>query len=206
MSSHHNFPVSHPNFFFNARFENDSGPWDEWEFKVDYVDENGLLRTATFSVGVLASVSGIPSICVDSCDVPDLTAEEFRAHVRMGSQACGDVPGTTEWATRFITGGETTYFQMACGAVRMESYSKPNADEIDITFKMGNNAPYRTVRFSLNELAREHYTFDPNKQWPILAGSIKAQFPNISHEHNSQLTQQEKDDIIAYVQGLGPMI
>lgn len=201
----HKFPAERPNHFFNARFENDDGAWDEWEFKADYIDENQLTRTATFSVGTPYSTSGIPGICIDACDVPDLSDAEFRAHARMGSWCCGDTPGSTEWSERYIAGGETNNFQMACGTVKMHAYSKVGDAQMDITFKMGNNQPYRTVRFNLDELARSEYQFDPNNQWQIIAGAIKIGLGYV-HKSNGKLTQAEKDDIVAFVQGLSPWI
>ena len=66
--------------------------------------------------------------------------------------------------------------------------------------KGNNHAPY-TFTIGVDELT--NYSFVPSTQLRVIAGAVKAAFPNYVHDFpNDSLSPAQRQDVIDYVTGL----
>lgn len=197
-------PIKRPSgFLSNARFEGDD---DELLFHVDYPDSTGAIRTITFRLHDDGSDKQEMCIVNSNFDLNNIPRDTMVAHIRCCGWISKTLPGSKEWddAIKVSSSGQTKWFQTAVGQVKVTEISIPDDECIHVEFQRGSQEKV-TITIDIDELTAENYSFDPETQLSVIAGSVEKEFPGYHHEGSSNpLNAQERADIINYVNDLQP--
>lgn len=195
----HKFPVKRPGFIEQAQWIGDD---DDLSLQVSYRNEEGNLQSISFETRNADPRPG--EICLPNTnDVLDLgprVRDILVAHVRMACMIAGlAVPGSKEFSDAFVQ-SEANHLQTAIGTVKVTDIVLIDDLCLDMEFKRGGG-PKRVFRIDHDEL--NEYKFVPSTQLLVIPGAIEKEFSGAVHDHpNEVLTQQEKDDIVAYLLSL----
>lgn len=199
----HDFPIKRKGFIEDARFQ---GSADDLSFEVDYRDQQGALRTLTFTVG--HSDDQVAGICLPATyDLVDLPRDLLVAHLRMGTMIPGYIPASKEWKDAFletVSGENAKHLQTPVGTVKVIGVELVDDVCIKIDLQKGNG-PVRQIAVTYDELGKytQQTGFVPSTQLLVVAGSVKKEFPNHIHDYpNAPLQSDEMDDIVIYVKAL----
>lgn len=197
------FPVERPGFIESVQWLGQPGA-DEVQLQLNYTDETGLPA----SISLYALNNPNATLCLPTSKViTDLSEDVLNAHVRMAGLISGTVPGSQEYfdAVTVVGEGNARNFQTPIGDVKVTAVETKSDTVVELTMQKGSQTP-RSILVPTGDLA--DYAFAPSTQLLVVAGAIKKQFPTYIQAPASGkfLTQQQMDDIAAFVMTLSPWI
>lgn len=203
----HEFPVKRPGFIVSCEW---MGADDELALRITHPDETGVPRVIDFQTrNAGANVKG--EVCLPTSllgnDLHNLGArvdDILTAHTRMACLiARSGIPGSEEFHTALVQ-GLSSNLNTAMGVVKVVDVNAVDGDTVAITYKCGNGPEYVA---DMDYQTLNSYAFIPQTQLFVVPGAIKKQFATYVHDYpNHILTQQQRDDIAAYVLALQPWV
>jgi hypothetical protein len=200
----HDFPVRRPGFIQSCEW---IGPDNQLALKVTYYDAAGSLRATQFATRNIGDgYKG--EVCIPTSNVlTDLGTryeDILTAHTRMACLiARSGVPGSDEFTTA-LQQGISANLNTALGIVKVTATAPVDDSTVAITYRQGTG-PTLTVNMDYSDL--NNYQFVPETQLFIIPGSIKKQFGTYVHDFpGTLLSQERRDEIVAYVLTLAPWI
>lgn len=188
------YPVQRPGVITAAQW---TGGDSNLQLQLTYVNEFGNLQVFSLKT---TNTSGVGDICLPTGKtIQDIDRDAIVASVRMMTFISGMIPGSKEWLDAMTTGQDTMNFQLAIGNAKVKEVRIVSDVQVDLDMvKAGTSSPIQTVVTDFNELGT--YTFAPDTQLRCAAGAIEKQYPTYVHDYpTTVLTQQQRDDIVAYV-------
>lgn len=201
----HDYPVKRPNFITSCTWVG-----DDTNLKLRVVfpsdDQGGVqaLEFATRNVGA----GRVGEVCIPTSNAIEDLGPRARdilvAHTRMACMVSGQaVPGSQEFLNAFTQEG-TNDLQTAIGTVKVSAVSVIDDVKVMMSWRKGTS-PAWSQEVDHHEL--NLYQFTPDTQMLIIPGSVKKQFPTYVHDYpNTILTEERRDEIVAYVLGLAPWV
>lgn len=194
------FPIRHPNFIQDVGWIGQ--PTDEeLQLLLTYPNAEGQIA----SLALNARNGANATLCLPtSATVEDVPDDVFIAHLRMAGLIRSIIPGSSEYTDALVNAKE---FNTPVGPTKIISLAIISERFVDVEFQqVGVATPTKTVRAGLVDLAA--YTFVPETQLLCVPGAIRKQFSDYVQDPDNEvyLTQDQLDDIAAYVLTLAPWI
>ena len=195
--------MERPGFITSAVWHGQPGA-DELQLEIIYNDESGLPA----AINLYALNNPNSTLCLPTAKlISDLSEDVLVAHVRMAGLISGTIPGSQEYFDAVtVTGeGNARNFQTPIGDVKVIGVAILSDVQAKVTMQKGSQTP-REILLPTDDL--HEYAFAPSTQLLIIAGAIKKQFPTYIQDPDTGkfLTQQQMDDIVAYVMTLAPWV